>query len=114
MCRLQPFLQHRLWISSGRSYRISRAQIFAERVNDEGSRRSEEHTSELQSRFELVCRPLLEKKNCWCRAAALSGWVRLSKMLPECELPTPSPMMLGESEQTALALPRYHHPARVG
>src|SRR5207249_7040020 len=25
--------------------------------------RSEEHTSELQSRFELVCRPLLEKKN---------------------------------------------------
>src|SRR5437868_7668687 len=25
-------------------------------------RRSEEHTSELQSRFELVCRPLLEKK----------------------------------------------------
>ena len=24
--------------------------------------RSEEHTSELQSRFDLVCRPLLEKK----------------------------------------------------
>src|SRR5699024_6505436 len=28
-----------------------------------GSRRSEEHTSELQSRFDLVCRLLLEKKN---------------------------------------------------
>src|SRR5437868_14083660 len=28
-------------------------------------RRSEEHTSELQSRFELVCRLLLEKKNMW-------------------------------------------------
>src|SRR5699024_11994287 len=28
-----------------------------------GSTRSEEHTSELQSRFELVCRLLLEKKN---------------------------------------------------
>src|SRR5438067_10685674 len=27
------------------------------------SARSEEHTSELQSRFELVCRLLLEKKN---------------------------------------------------
>src|SRR5207249_5880370 len=27
--------------------------------------RSEEHTSELQSRFELVCRLLLEKKNVW-------------------------------------------------
>src|SRR5437868_10164772 len=28
----------------------------------EGRRRSEEHTSELQSRFDLVCRLLLEKK----------------------------------------------------
>src|SRR5699024_12637787 len=28
-----------------------------------GPGRSEEHTSELQSRFELVCRLLLEKKN---------------------------------------------------
>src|SRR6266704_4871898 len=28
-----------------------------------GPRRSEEHTSELQSRFDLVCRLLLEKKN---------------------------------------------------
>src|SRR5690625_3749712 len=32
-----------------------------------GSRRSEEHTSELQSRGHLVCRLLLEKKNLlWC------------------------------------------------
>src|SRR5689334_24805571 len=28
-------------------------------------RRSEEHTSELQSQFHLVCRLLLEKKNLW-------------------------------------------------
>src|SRR5207249_9034866 len=28
-----------------------------------GDNRSEEHTSELQSRFDLVCRLLLEKKN---------------------------------------------------
>src|SRR5207249_5198852 len=28
-----------------------------------GTQRSEEHTSELQSRFDLVCRLLLEKKN---------------------------------------------------
>src|SRR5699024_11736999 len=28
-----------------------------------GCKRSEEHTSELQSRFDLVCRLLLEKKN---------------------------------------------------
>src|SRR2546429_6204850 len=31
-----------------------------------GEFRSEEHTSELQSRLHLVCRPLLEKKNKNC------------------------------------------------
>src|SRR5439155_24901313 len=31
--------------------------------NEAGERRSEEHTSELQSRGHLVCRLLLEKKN---------------------------------------------------
>src|SRR5699024_12114686 len=31
--------------------------------HDEFYERSEEHTSELQSRFDLVCRLLLEKKN---------------------------------------------------
>src|SRR5438067_10718112 len=31
--------------------------------------RSEEHTSELQSRFDLVCRLLLEKKNLYISAA---------------------------------------------
>src|SRR5699024_12684262 len=30
-----------------------------------GKLRSEEHTSELQSRFDLVCRLLLEKKEIW-------------------------------------------------
>src|SRR5699024_12312926 len=29
--------------------------------------RSEEHTSELQSRFDLVCRLLLEKKKAYCK-----------------------------------------------
>src|SRR5689334_24137206 len=32
-------------------------------AEDFGSLRSEEHTSELQSQFHLVCRLLLEKKN---------------------------------------------------
>src|SRR5699024_12871978 len=31
-------------------------------TNEAVGKRSEEHTSELQSRFDLVCRPLLEKK----------------------------------------------------
>src|SRR5207249_9736417 len=32
-------------------------------INSVAESRSEEHTSELQSRFDLVCRLLLEKKN---------------------------------------------------
>src|SRR5206468_12210037 len=45
-----------------------RVQYAVERVQadagdqDRGDRRSEEHTSELQSRSDLVCRLLLEKK----------------------------------------------------
>src|SRR5438309_4562784 len=42
-----------------------RAQLVARvtRVGHEAVERSEEHTSELQSQFHLVCRHLLEKKN---------------------------------------------------
>src|SRR5699024_11761067 len=36
---------------------------LADLLTDVESTRSEEHTSELQSRFDLVCRLLLEKKN---------------------------------------------------
>src|SRR5438105_12643375 len=39
---------------------------FGSFAHGEGCRdRSEEHTSELQSRVDLVCRLLLEKKNPW-------------------------------------------------
>src|SRR2546428_2440760 len=44
--------------SSGRSSRRRRSRSGA----PERDRRSEEHTSELQSRSDLVCRLLLEKK----------------------------------------------------
>src|SRR5207249_7572975 len=40
----------------------SRPDVHARRVGTEMRTRSEEHTSELQSRFDLVCRLLLEKK----------------------------------------------------
>src|SRR5699024_11530955 len=40
--------------------------------------RSEEHTSELQSRFDLVCRPLLEEKNNHCTTVTQSC-VRISR-----------------------------------
>src|SRR5438067_9119959 len=39
-------------------------------TSDAPSRRSEEHTSELQSRFDLVCRLLLEKKKTTSSAIA--------------------------------------------
>src|SRR5260370_5453608 len=50
--------------------RISRTAIFAQtlsarvqvRTNERRAARSEEHTSELQSHLNLVCRLLLEKK----------------------------------------------------
>src|SRR5699024_12233192 len=44
----------------GASFELDNMQYTVEA--NEGSR-SEEHTSELQSRFDLVCRLLLEKKN---------------------------------------------------
>src|SRR5260370_30530383 len=36
-----------------------------------GPRRSEEHTSELQSHLNLVCRLLLEKKNKWTSGSSM-------------------------------------------
>src|SRR2546429_2651912 len=39
----------------------------------EESKRSEEHTSELQSRLHLVCRLLLEKKKCMNGSAVLAA-----------------------------------------
>src|SRR5699024_12021276 len=50
--------------------------------------RSEEHTSELQSRFDLVCRLLLEKKNrsnhqgCKCTEASALTFHRCSNRAP--------------------------------
>src|SRR5260221_2079645 len=40
------------------------------------SLRSEEHTSELQSHSDLVCRLLLEKKNMKTQLLCLVGWIR--------------------------------------
>src|SRR5207249_9843047 len=41
----------------------ARARLLCQLGHRGHRRRSEEHTSELQSRFDLVCRLLLEKKN---------------------------------------------------
>src|SRR5438105_14673264 len=50
------------WPSSERAETI-RAQLAAMPPRAARGSRSEEHTSELQSRVDLVCRLLLEKKN---------------------------------------------------
>src|SRR5438067_5233004 len=53
-----PFFHHQIFfdffLHFGERFRARGALVFD---------RSEEHTSELQSRFDLVCRLLLEKKN---------------------------------------------------
>src|SRR5690625_5501324 len=52
-------------------YRIVPVNPNEEEVLGEKSYRSEEHTSELQSRGQLVCRLLLEKKNWQTRRSTL-------------------------------------------
>src|SRR2546422_2015177 len=49
------------WTSPPRG-RLPSPDILDERRSEAHRRRSEEHTSELQSRLHLVCRLLLEKK----------------------------------------------------
>src|SRR5437868_11965473 len=45
---------------------IPHERELVEKMKDKPFARSEEHTSELQSRFDLVCRLLLEKKKLTC------------------------------------------------
>ena len=49
------------YIAAGAVMATSAQEVF------EKADRAEEHTSELQSRSDPVCRLLLEKKNCWSR-----------------------------------------------
>src|SRR5699024_12337282 len=45
-----------------RTWRNTNTKMAAERLTELFQFKSEEHTSELQSRFDIVCRLLLEKK----------------------------------------------------
>src|SRR2546428_5982974 len=49
------------------------------------ARRSEEHTSELQSRSDLVCRLLLEKKK-YTYTNSYSSWLKLTLHITLCQL----------------------------
>src|SRR2546430_5960419 len=58
---------------------ISSDQTVAIKVLSPRLARSEEHTSELQSQSNLVCRLLLEKKKCLCNYARIDP-----KLQPAC------------------------------
>src|SRR2546429_3562554 len=53
-------------------------------VNPNSVLRSEEHTSELQSRLHLVCRLLLEKKKNHTRSAQSPGYSSRTAVSPVC------------------------------
>src|SRR2546430_7710432 len=57
------------------------------------NRRSEEHTSELQSQSNLVCRLLLEKKKNGTATSALSPYIRSPKVLKHQRLYSGLPFM---------------------
>src|SRR5687768_17797364 len=62
-------------------------------VNQHDVNRSEEHTSELQSRLQLVCRLLLEKKKCQAPHTAIGPmrptWrTRVSSSIRSLSMPT--------------------------
>src|SRR5256884_1581317 len=65
------------------------AEIYCAHRDQVGRERSEEHTSELQSRLHLVCRLLLEKKN---NMATRSVSFALAMLLPRRSQPTPPAM----------------------
>src|SRR6267378_2858339 len=66
-----------------------------------GKRRSEEHTSELQSRRDLVCRLLLEKKNRWRFTISI---MRLSEARPSGRAPLAlcSPFFFNDTATTEI------------
>src|SRR2546430_12747269 len=61
-------------------------EVIAPLVRDKGKYRSEEHTSELQSQSNLVCRLLLEKKTtCSYHRTGDAGTPDVSCRITECQ-----------------------------
>src|SRR5207248_3776198 len=50
------------WRQDRDAYRVWLSEIMLQQTREASRSRSEEHTSELQSPYDLVCRLLLEKK----------------------------------------------------
>src|SRR2546421_6658452 len=82
------------------------------RISSMAARRSEEHTSELQSRSDLVCRLLLEKKKEDQRCTRPSH-----RQEPDHDLQTRTPVLPASPERHVRDQPvpharRLYHPAR--
>src|SRR5437868_9046138 len=60
---IEPFLTDQWYVNAKVLAEPAIASVREGRTAIVPKTRSEEHTSELQSRFDLVCRLLLEKKN---------------------------------------------------
>src|SRR5437868_9054197 len=65
-------------------FRAHSLALLAEAGHNLSDFRSEEHTSELQSRFDLVCRLLLEKKNTPSLLPSTTLLLHPSASLPSC------------------------------
>src|SRR5688572_32435042 len=72
--------------------RVEGARARAGRPGDARAARSEEHTSELQSQSNLVCRLLLEKKKASRRSPRVS--LPAGRLLRSLLVPPPSPCAL--------------------
>src|SRR5256884_4683302 len=79
------------------------AEIYCAHRDQVGRERSEEHTSELQSRLHLVCRLLLEKKN---NLATRANDIRLFLPFNQLSPPTPTTLVLSPSASQHIPLSR--------
>src|SRR5437867_10085848 len=62
---IRTFREVQLWLGKGPNahlHQVVWTEMFDDTSHESSVRRSEEHTSELQSPYDLVCRLLLEKK----------------------------------------------------
>src|SRR5438876_5650547 len=74
-----PISRPRRWVDSGGARRGLRPDVGRCRPGSRRDRRSEEHTSELQSPVHLVCRLLLEKKK--ISNAAMTAMANTSQLI---------------------------------
>src|SRR5438105_5517591 len=76
--------------TSRRGRRDHRRVAEPDRLQGRGAPRSEEHTSELQSRVDLVCRLLLEKKKEFAETSASTSSERTGRISDSSQKANPA------------------------